>query len=95
MHSQLLESGAQAKKVLLECSDIMENCRDEREEVFKLSEDRLRLIKELKEATDQSYELLQENEKLKTMVCAYEELNTLLNTRHAQMELQITKMTKN
>lgn len=63
----------------------MESCRDDREEIYKLSEDRLRLVKELKEATDQSYELLQENDKLKAMAGAYEELNTLLNTRYYQM----------
>lgn len=63
----------------------MESCRDDREEIYKLSEDRLRLVKELKEATDQSYELLQENDKLKAMAGAYEELNKLLNTRYYQM----------
>jgi hypothetical protein len=72
----------------------MQSCKEDREELFKLSEDRLRLVKELKEATDQSFALLQENEKLKTMLCAYEELNTLLNTRHAQMEQQLNKMVK-
>jgi hypothetical protein len=71
MQTEVLEGGSQAKKALLECSEIMEGCRDDREEIFKLSEDRLRLVKELKEATDESYEQLQENEKLKTMVTAY------------------------
>jgi hypothetical protein len=60
--------------------------------VRKLSEDRLRLVRELKETTDKTYELMQENEKMKSMLVAYEELNTLLNTRHSQMELQITKL---
>lgn len=85
MQEEVLQGGAQAKKALIECNDIMESCRDDREEIYKLSEDRLRLVKELKEATDQSYELLQENDKLKAMASAYEELNTLLNTRHYQM----------
>lgn len=39
----------------------MESCRDDREEIFRLSEDRLRMVKELKQVTDDSYELLQEN----------------------------------
>ena len=90
----MLEGNQQVKAALLECSEIMEACKDDREEVMRLSQDRLRLIRELKETTDQSYDLMQENEKIKSMLTAYEELNTLLNTRHSQMELQISKLVK-
>ena len=85
MQEEVLQGGAQAKKALIECNEVMESFRDDREEIYKISEDRLRLVKELKEATDQSYELLQENDKLKAMAGAYEELNTVLNTRYYQM----------
>jgi hypothetical protein len=57
----VLEGNQQVKAALLECSGIMEACKDDREEVMKLSQDRLRLIRELKETTDQSYDLMQEN----------------------------------
>jgi hypothetical protein len=32
---------------------------------------------------------------MRAMIGAYEDLNSLLNTRHAQMELQLTKLAKN
>jgi hypothetical protein len=48
LQSQVMEGNQQVKTALLECSEIMEACKDDREEVFRLSEDRLRLIKELK-----------------------------------------------
>jgi hypothetical protein len=67
----VLEGNQQVKAALLECSGIMEACKDDREEVMKLSQDRLRLIRELKETTDQSYDLMQENEKIKSMLTAY------------------------
>jgi hypothetical protein len=67
----VLEGSQQVKAALLECSGIMEACKDDREEVMKLSQDRLRLIRELKETTDQSYDLMQENEKIKSMLTAY------------------------
>jgi hypothetical protein len=48
LQSQVLEGNQQMKVALLECHEVMENCRDDRQEVFRLSEDRLRLVRELK-----------------------------------------------
>lgn len=37
MQSQVLEGGLQVKNALLECTEAMESCKDDREEVFRLS----------------------------------------------------------
>lgn len=45
LQSQVVEGNQQVKAALLECSEVMESCRDDRQEVFRLSEDRLRLVR--------------------------------------------------
>lgn len=80
--------------MLVECSSIIQACKEDREELYAMNVDRLRLVKELKEATDETLEAMEENQKLKKMVGTLEELNGLLNTRYLQMEEQFKKADK-
>lgn len=57
-----------------------------------MSKDRLRLVKELKEATDESLLLLEENEHLKKMISSLQELNTAINERYENMAQQFNSL---
>jgi hypothetical protein len=67
----------------------MQGYKQEQEQLFEVSKDRLRLAKELKESTDESLELMDENERLKKMVAKLQELNGVLTSRHEKMEGQL------
>jgi len=40
--------------LLTECNGIIQTCKSDREELFKLNQDRIRLIKDLQATTDES-----------------------------------------
>ena len=80
--------------MLNQCNAVVQGYKKVQEELFSVSKDRLRLIEELKEATDQALQMLEENQQLKKIVSTMQELNTALTHKYENLEKQVKQLSK-